>query len=87
MCQQKTENMTINEIIKHTDSRIEEWYVSAKRDYNVKGAGKAHYNKKENSIVVEYTENGVQKTWSMAFYPEYISNGINWIFNCWSELA
>ena len=79
--------MTIQEVINHTDSRIEDWYLTVKREYGVKGAGKTHYNKKENSIVVEYTENGVQKTWSMAFYPEYLSNGINWVFDCWSELA
>ena len=79
----------INAIVAHTDNKIREWYVIAKQDYNVKGSGKTHYNKKENKIVVEFTENGEQKQWSMAFYPheDYVCNGMDWVFNCWMALS
>lgn len=79
--------ITIEDVITFTDNMIVDWYKDVLRDYGVKGAGKTHYNKKENEIVVEYAEDGVQKTWKMAFYPEYLSNGIKWVFRCWCELA
>ena len=79
--------LAIQSIINHTNERIKKWYENVKVEYGVTGAGKAHYNKSENEVVVEYTEDGVQSTWRMAFYPEYIENGINWVFDCWSELA
>ena len=79
--------MNIQDIIDHTDARIVDWYELAKTDFDIIGAGKAHYNKDQNKVVVEYTENGVQTTWEMAWYPEYISNDISWVYNCWSELA
>ena len=79
--------MTTQNAINYTQEKITAWYKDAKKDYNVNGSGTAHYNKVENEVVVEYIEDGVQKTWSMAFYPEYLENGIDWIFNCWSELA
>lgn len=79
--------MTIQNAINNTNNKIANWYKNAKLDYNVNGAGTAHYNKNQNEVVVEYKEDGVQKTWSMAFYPEYIENGIDYIYNCWSEEA
>ena len=77
----------IQTMIVYTDDRISTWYANAKQDYGVIGSGKVHYNAEENSVVVEYTENGVSNKWDMAFYPEYLENGIDWVFNCWSELA
>jgi len=78
----------IHEMINYTNQRIGSWYVNAKKDFGVKGSGKAHYSKENNEVVVEYTENGVQSTWKMAYYPEYIKEqSINWVYNCWSELA
>ena len=77
----------IQTMIENTNSRILNWYENAKIDYGVIGSGSTHYNKKENKIVVEYIEDGEQKTWEMAFYPEYLENGINWVFDCWAELA
>ena len=73
--------------IHYTNKRIASWYADAKKDYNVNGSGSAHYNKATDEVVVEYLENGVQKTWSMCFFPEYLENGINWIFDCWAELS
>lgn len=77
----------IQRMINYTNTKIVKWYSNVKKEYNVIGSGKAHYNKKNNTVVVEYIENGEQKTWSMAFYPEYLSNGLDWVFNCWGELA
>jgi len=79
--------MTIQDVINYTNEKISNWYTSVKKEYNVIGAGFAHYNKENDSVVVEYTENGIQETWEMAFYPEYLENGVDWVFNCWSELA
>lgn len=79
--------MTIQDAINNTNAQIVGWYKNAEIDYNVIGSGKAYYNKSNNEVVVDYVENGVEKTWSMAFYEEYLENGINWIYYCWSELA
>lgn len=82
-----TSNSAIQDIVNYTDDKIITWYKNAKLDYGVVGAGKTHYNKSNDSIVVEYTENGVCKTWEMAFYEEYVENGIDWVYRCWQELA
>jgi len=85
--QEKKEIALIQNAIDHTQEKIKTWYEQVKTDYNVIGSGTAHYNKSKNEVVVEHIEDGIQKTWSMAFYPEYLENGIDWIFNCWSELV
>jgi hypothetical protein len=70
----------------YTNSRIENWYRNAKLDYGVTGHGKVRFG--ENEVFIDYTENGVEKTWSMAFYPEYIlNNGISYIFDVWMDEA
>ena len=81
-------NAHIQAMIEFTNSKIESWYKEVFNSYGIKGAGKAHYNKQNDEVVVEYTENGKQQTWSMPFYPEYLEdNGLSWVFNCWMELA
>ena len=78
----------IQKVINYTNKRIEEWYKNALINYNVKGRGVAHYDKKENKVVVEYVEDGKQKKWEMAYYPEYVTeNRIDWIFDCWRSLV
>ena len=77
--------MTTQRILNFTNERLNNWYANAKIDYNVDGFGTAKIE--DNKVIVNYTENGESKVWSMAFYPEYISNGIDWVFNCWMELA
>ena len=78
----------INKMIQYTNDEIKRWYKEASLSYGVRGAGNAHYNKQNNEVVVEYVENGVQQTWRMAYYPEYINeHNISWVFNCWAELA
>jgi hypothetical protein len=75
----------INKIIEHTNNRISAWYLNAKKDYNVIGSGKAEYKSESNEIVINYNENGESKVFNMVFYPEYTSNGYDWVFNCWAE--
>lgn len=76
----------LNRLIEYTNNKIAQWYYNAKKDYNVIGSGKVRFT--EDSVIVDYIENGEQKTWSMAFYPEYLKEQkIDWVFNCWSELA
>lgn len=78
----------IQRMINYTNQRIANWYVHSKLDYNVVGSGKAHYSKDTNEVVVEYTENGVHNTWKISYYPEYVKEeSINWVYNCWTELA
>lgn len=79
--------MTIQDIINYTNEKIVNWYKNAKEDYGVIGKGKTSYDAENNEIIVKYYENGEAKKWSMAFYPEYISNGISWVYDCWQELA
>jgi len=73
-------------LIEYTNNRIANWYYNAKKDYGVVGHGEVKFT--DDSVIVEYVENGEAKTWSMAFYPEYLkTEKIDWVFNCWSELA
>jgi len=80
------EIMTTQAIENHTNNKIANWYKNAKIDYNVIGEGKAEI--KDNNIVVNYIENGVKKTWSTAFYMDYIKeNGIDFFYNIWESEA
>lgn len=81
------EKAAIEKVINYTNVRIRNWYRTVKKDHDVDGSGKAFYNEAENKVVVEYTENGEAKTWEMAFYPEYLSSGLGYIFHCWGSLA
>ena len=74
------------EVISYTNTKLVSWYINAKSDYNVTGSGQLRFT--EDSAIIEYIENGQQKTWSMAFYPEYLQEQkIDWVYNCWMELA
>lgn len=75
----------MNNIINYTNERLINWYKNAKQDYNIVGNGVLRFD--GDNAVIDYTENGVSKTWSMYFCEEYISNGIDWIFNVWMEQA
>lgn len=72
-------------ILNITNEKLNNWYKNAKLDYNVIGGGKS---KIENgNFIINYIENGVSKTWSMAFYPEYLEFGSSYFFNVWAEQA
>ena len=73
-------------LIEYTNNRIANWYYNAKLDYGVIGSGKVRFT--EDTVIVDYIENGESKTWSMAFHPEYLKEQkIDYVFNCWMELA
>lgn len=73
-------------LINYTNNRISNWYLNVKKEYGVIGSGKVRFT--SDSVIVDYVEDGEQKTWSMAFYAEYLKEQkIDYIFNCWSELA
>lgn len=72
-------------IIKYTNERLVNWYKNAELDFNVIGEG--FLTIENDKAIINYTENGVKKTWSMYFVEEYISIGLDYIFNVWSEEA
>ena len=75
-----------SKVIQATNAKLNNWYATAKRDYNVEGSGVASI--KGNTITVDYSEDGTTKTWSMSYYPEYVEdNGFNYFFNVWAEQA
>lgn len=74
------------QIENYTNNKLNNWYKNAKLDFNVYGSGTTKIEK--NEIKINYTENGVSKIWSMAFYPEYATeNGLGYFFNVWAEQA
>ena len=80
--------LTIQGLIEYTNSEIDRWYENVKEEYGVIGFGNAKYDKENDQIVVEYTEDGKANTWSLPFYEEYLkSQKISWVFDCWTELA
>ena len=75
-----------NQIENFTNNKLTNWYADAKLDFNVIGSG--YTTIEGDSITINYTENGVCKVWSMAFYPEYATeNGLDFFFNVWAEEA
>ena len=73
-------------LINYTNTKFNNWYNNVKLDYGV--IGSATCKIEDNNFVVEYTEDGSSKTWSMAFYTEYVlDNGMDYFFNVWAEDA
>ncbi len=73
-------------VINTTNQKISEWYTKAAVDCGVVGQGACRIE--GDQIIVDYTENGEEKTWSMAYYPEYVEdNGVNYFYNVWEEEA
>ena len=82
----KQKNKAMEKVIRYTNARLASWYRDAKLDYGVEGSGETRIE--GNEIFIDFTENGVSSTWSMAFYPEYVlDNGIEYFFNVWMEEA
>lgn len=73
-------------LIHHTNTKIANWYSNAKKDFGITGEGSARIE--NDTVIVDYTENGEQKTWSMPFFPEYAKTQTkDFIYLCWSESA
>lgn len=80
--------LTIQGLIEYTNSEIDRWYENVRKEYGVIGFGDTKYDKGNDQIVIEYTEDGNSNTWSLPFYEEYLkTQKISWVFDCWTELA
>jgi hypothetical protein len=76
----------MKKLIEYTNVQIAKWYLDVKNNYGVIGSGKVRFT--SDSVIIDYIENGEEKTWSMPFYPEYLkTQKKDWVFNCWCELA
>ena len=76
----------MEELTIFTNTQISNWYENALIDYGVVGSGSVSFT--EDSVIVDYIENGTKKNWSMAFYPDYLKEQkIDWVYNCWSSMA
>jgi len=70
----------------YTNAKLNNWYKEVKKSYGITGFASTKIE--GNKISITYNESGVEKTWSMAFYPEYvIDNGLNYFFDVWAEEA
>lgn len=78
-------NMKIFKAINHTQKKLDSWYINAKKDFGVIGSAQVFIYEDKNNVTIKYKEDGIEKIWSMPFYPEYLENGMDWIFNCWAE--
>jgi len=75
---------TLSKHIQTANNRLASWYKNAKIDYNVIGEGTANVD--GNMFVVNYTEDGVAKIWSMEFWAGE-SYDVDYFFNVWMEQA
>jgi hypothetical protein len=73
-------------LINYTNNKLNNFYKNANLDYGVNG--NANTLVEGNKITIHFNENGVSKSWSMAFYPDYVAeNGLDYFFNVWMEEA
>lgn len=77
--------MTTLNVINHTNNKIANWFKNSKTDFNVTGEGVASIE--NDQFVINYEEDGVEKKWSTAFYPEYLEFNKDYFFNVWMEEA
>ena len=72
-------------LINYTNEKLNNWYSNAKLDYNV--VGKGSLTIENNKATINFTENGVEKVWSMYFELEYSKNNLDYIFSVWMDEA
>ena len=70
-------------VITYTNSKLNDWYINAKKDYGVIGEGFAKIND-NNEIEIHYTENGVKCVFKHYFHESF---KINTIFDIWQVEA
>lgn len=74
--------MLLQNVIDHTNARLQDWYANVKREYGVSGKGTC---KLENNFFhIHYEENGVKCVKEIEWHPNY---KIDTIFNIWAEEA
>ena len=70
-----------NSKLNHINTRLGVWYTNAKLDFGVIGSAKARIENEK--VIIDYTENGENFTWSMSYkYNENVD-----FFNVWAEEA
>lgn len=70
-----------NSKLNHINTRLGVWYTNAKTDFGVIGSAKARIENEK--VIIDYTENGENFTWSMSYkYNENVD-----FFNVWAEEA
>ena len=71
-------------VVNYTNSRLATWYESVKEDFGINGFGVAKFNSDNNSIVIEYSENGQSDVFVV---EDWIEEGIEYTFNVWMEIG
>jgi hypothetical protein len=69
-------------VVNYTNKRLDAWYKNAKEDYDVNGFGVATFDKENNSIVVNFTENNVCSKFTI---EDWADEAIEYAFNVWME--
>lgn len=73
-------------LIQYTNEKISQFYFNAKKEFGIIGSGSLKFENEK--AIIEYTENNEKKTWSMYWHESYLkTQKIDYIFNCWMELA
>lgn len=70
----------IQQVIDYTNFKLQDWYKNVKIDYGVDGKGRCTYE--NNNVVINYTEDGVEKQWQYGFYSDERKE---FYFNVWME--
>lgn len=75
---------TLENILDYTNMRLVNWYVNAQKDFGVIGEGKAEI--KEDTLVINYIEDGVKKNWSRKIYMDDLRyTPVNYFFEIWAS--
>lgn len=81
-------NEKLDFLAEYTNERLENWYKQVKEDYNVIGKGIAFYDKKEDVLTINYTENNETKEYKVYYASESVqATGIDAPFYQWCELS
>lgn len=68
--------------INYTNARLENWYKTAKEDYNVNGS--AFATVENETLIINYTEDGVNGVFEVPYF-QYEAK--DYAFNVWAEMA
>lgn len=72
----------IENVLAHTNARLEQWYENVKAEYGVDGIASAQLIGED--IVILYSENGVKAKYIVDFWQD---KEISYAFDVWSSLA
>lgn len=73
----------MDNVIKHTNSRLKDWYYNVEKEYGIIGEGFAKFNE-NNEVEIHYIENNVKCLFSHYWHPDF---KINTIFDIWQVEA